>query len=304
MIKMRKFFVFIIFSLFVSLLFSQSSVRLSNDWTNTYIINPGSINDQYLSELNMAYRKQWVGFRGAPTTLFASGTLYLEDMHTQFGLKVMQDKIGFTSTTNAALTYGYSMMVNADWKLDMGLGLSYQSLAYDISKVSSPTPSDPIVLTKLLSQNFINSDLGAEFGNASWRFGVASQNVFSIFSQSKILFPNTNFLYGMYRTNNPDFFNVGYGICEVQYSNVYQTEFNLTGYFKAAPETTPFQIGLIYRTWSEVGALFGFNLNHNLRVSYNYDYNFNGLSKTSMGSHEVMITYRFDKNTGCKNCWY
>lgn len=301
---MKKTFTIMVFTLLGNLLFSQSNTRLTNDWSNTYIINPGSINDLYLTEFNMAYRKQWVGFKGAPTTLFASGTLYLEDLYTQFGLKIMQDKVGFTSTTDVDLTYAYSMMVNADWKLDMGFGLSFQSMAYNVSKVSSPTPSDPTVLTRLLNENYINSDLGAEYSNSFFRFGIASQNVFSLFSDSKKLFPNTNFLYGMFQNNTHDFFNVGYGVCEIQYSNMYQTEFNLTGYFKATSENNPIQLSLVYRTWSEVGCLFGIDLSRNLRISYSYDYNFGGVSRSSLGSHELMITYRLDKNYKCRNCWY
>jgi len=301
---MKKTYILLFLFFLTNQLFSQSSTRLANDWSNTYIINPGSINDLYLAEFNTAYRKQWVGFKGAPTTIFASGTLYLDDLHTQFGLKVMQDKVGFTTTTNANLTYGYSMTVNSDWNLNLGLGLSFQSLGYDVSEVSSPTPSDPTILTKMLNESYINSDLGAEYRNTFWRFGFASQNVFSLFSESKKLFPNTNFLYAMYRNYNNDFFNVGYGICEIQYSNMYQTEFNLTGFFKSTQETNPYQLSLIYRTWSEVGALVGVDLNPNLRVSYSYDYNFSGVSRSSSGSHELMLTYRLNKNLKCRNCWY
>lgn len=301
---MKRTYILLFFSLLTNLLFSQSSTRLTNDWSNTYIINPGSMNDLYLAEFNIAYRKQWLGFKGTPTTIFASSTLYLEDMHTQFGLKAMQDKVGFTSTTDVDLTYAYSTMVNTDWRLDMGLALSFQSLAYDVSKVSSPTPNDPTVMTRLLNENYINSDLGAEYTNKFWRLGIASQNVFSLFSDSRKLFPNTNFLYAMYRNSNHDFFNLGYGVCEVLYSNMHQTEFNLTGYFKSTPEMNPLQLSLIYRTWSEVGVLFGLDISSNLRASYSYDYNFSGISRSSFGSHEFMLTYRLNKNFKCRNCWY
>lgn len=286
------------------ILIAQSSVRLNNDWTKTYIINPASITDQYLGEFNLADRQQWAGFQGSPNTLFASGTIYLDDLYTQFGLKVMQDKIGFTSTTDIDLTYAYSMRVNYNWRMNMGLGMSFQSLGYDISKVKSPTANDPIVYTRLLNENYINSDLGIELTNKIWRFGFASQNVFSLFSPINKQFENINFAYFMYREYKHDFLNLGYGACAIQYSNLYQMEFNLSGYFKKTTTTNPFQLSLIYRTWSEFGVLFGFEISPNLRVSYSYDYNFSGISRASFGSQELMLTYKLDKVYRCRNCWH
>lgn len=268
------------------------------------MINPGSINAQCLSELNIAARQQWIGFNGAPTSLFASGTLYLDELYTQFGLKVMQDKVGYTSTTDIDLTYAYSSRVNLNWRLNLGLGLSFQALSYDLSRVKSPTASDPIVLTRLMNENYLNSDVGAELVDKRWRLGLSSLNVFSLFSPSQKLFPNSNYLYAMYKDFNHDYFNLGYGACAIQYSNVLQMEFNITGFFKATDATNPFQIGLVYRTWSEAGLLFGFDINPNLRASYSYDYNFSGISRGSFGTHELMISYRLYKGYKCKNCWY
>lgn len=301
---MKKTILFIALLFLTDLLDAQSIIRLNNNWNKTDMINPGSINTLCLSELTMAARQQWVGFQGAPTTLFASGTLYLEGMNTQFGLKVLQDKVGYTSTTDIDLTYAYSSRVNLNWRLNMGLGLSFQALSYDVSQVKSPTNGDPTILTRLMNENYINSDLGAELVDKRWRLGFACQNVFSLFSPSQKLFPNSNYLYAIYKDYNHDFFNLGYGACAIQYANILQMEFNLTGYFKATAATNPFQIGLVYRTWSEAGLLFAFDLSPSLRASYSYDYNLSGISRGSFGTHELMITYKLYKSFKCKNCWY
>jgi len=301
---MKKTVLLLIFILSGGLLIAQSYIRLNNDWNKTYIINPASITNEFLAEFNMAARQQWVGFQGSPTTLFASGTLYVDELYTQFGLKVMQDKVGFTSTTDVDLTYAYAARVNQFWKLNMGLGLSFQSLAYDVSEVNSPTANDPTVFNRLLNENNINSDLGFELTNKYYRIGLASQNIFSLFIPVNKLFTNTNFIYAIYRDSSHDFFNLGYGVSGIQYSNIYQMEFNLTGYFKSTLTTNPFQLGLVYRTWGEMGVLFGLDISRNLGVSYSYDYNFNGISTASFGTHEMKITYKLDKVFQCKNCWY
>ena len=302
---MKKTVIFIFVNLLTVLLVAQSNIRFNNDWDKTYIINPASINDQFQAEFIVAARHQWVGFEGAPKTGFLSGTLFLGGLYnTQLGFRVIQDNIGFTSTTDIDLTYAYSIMAKNNWRLNMGLGLSFQSLGYDASKIYSPTPTDPTVLSRLLRENDINSELGFELTNKIWRFGFASKNIFSLFGQINKLFLNTNYIYAMHRDIDHDFLNLGYGVRGIQYSNIYQMEFNLTGYFKSTSETDPFQLSIMYRTWSELGALFGFDLSRNLRVSYSFDFNLNGINWNSYGTHEFMITYRLDKNYKCRNCWY
>jgi len=284
--------------------FAQSYVRLNNYWDKTYIVNPASVNTDYLAEFNVITRQQWLGFTGAPKTLFLSGTVYIDDMYTQFGMRMLRDEIGYSATTDIDLTYAYSMRLNIDWRLRLGLGLSFQSLTYDVSKISSPTPGDPTVFNRLLNQNDINSDLGFEIKNKFWRFGFCSQNVFSLFSPVETNFINTNIGYGMYRDYSHEYVNLGFGVSAVQYRNLYQMEFNVTSYFKMTNQSSPFSLGLTYRTWSEVGASFGIELFKNVHVSYNYDYNFGAISTNSYGSHEIMLTYNIDKVFKCNNCWY
>lgn len=302
--KIKKSILLLILMLPAILSVAQSNIRLNNDWNKTYLINPGSIDDQGFVEFNMAARKQWVGFEGSPTTLFASGTLFLENQHTQYGLKVLQDKIGFTSVTDVDATYAYDVKLSKAWKLSMGVSLSYQGLAYDITEIQNPSGYDPVVANRLSNEENANSDIGFELTSKNYRFGIAGQNIFSLFFPINKLFLNTNYVYAMYRDYNHDFFNLGYGVCGIQYSRFYQMEFNLTGYFKATPGTNPFQIGLVYRTFNEVGVLFGLDISPNLRASYSYDYNFSGISNASFGTHEMMLTYRLDKIYRCKNCWY
>ena len=284
-------------------LIAQSNIRLNNFWDRTYFINPASINDLSLAEFNMAARKQWIGFPGAPSTLFASGTTYLESMHTQFGIKVLQDKIGVTNTSDIDLAYAYSLELQRNWKLNMGLGVCYQLLSYDMNSLVLPTDDDPVIYEKLLKENNFNANLGMELTNKFWKIGASSQNLFSLFSNSK-QFVNTNFVYAMYREYSHDYINLGYGACGIQYGNLYQMELNMTGYFKITPQSDAFQVGLFYRTWNEMGAIFGIDLTKQIHLSYSYDYNVGGISRSSVGTQELILTYKLPKEWRCKNCWY
>lgn len=301
---MKRILILSLFISFLSSLFAQSDIRFNNYWDKTFIINPASINDLSLMEFSMASRKQWVGFSGAPTTFFASGTIYIEKLNTQFGLRATQDKIGYTSTSDIDFTYAYSLELEEDWRWNMGVGLSYQSLSYDLSMITYASATDPTVYSRLVQDNNFNSNLGFELVNRNWRLGASSKNIFSLFLPINTLFTNTNFLYGIYRQNKKGVVNLGFGACGIQYANIYQMELNVTSYFKLAPDLNGFNVGMIYRTWNEMGAIFGMDLSRNLKMSYSYDFNLSGVRNSSTGSHEIMLTYRLNKPSVCINCDY
>jgi len=285
-------------------LIAQSNMRINNWTESTYYLSPASVTDNCMAEFTMSGRKQWLNFPGSPTTLFATATTYIKKYKTQAGIKVTQDKAGYTSATDVDLTYAYAMWLNKEWRLHMGIAASFQSLSYDMSKVVLPTAYDPAAFTRLINESNFNSDLGVELASEQWRFGASSQNLLSLFNKTNNQFTNTNLIYGTYRQNTKNFINMGGGVLGVQYGNLYQMEVNVMTYFNASKETNKFQFGAFFRTRKEIGALFGIDLSNTLHLSYSYDYNIGGIGRSSVGTNEIMIIYRPRRNTGCIMCDY
>ena len=286
----------------IHLLVGQSHTRFNNYWDNTYSINPASINDAYFGSLTMGMRKQWVSFPGSPTTLLGMGTLYFEDLSTQIGVKIMQEKKGYTSSMDIDFSYAYSFLLNNDWKMNLGLAISYQNHSYDLSKQVFSTTENEGIYDKFISTNNINTDFGFELNYRSLKMGASSQNLNSLLNPQNELHLNTNIAYVFYKKLDNDFINYGVGVSAFQYSNMYQMEFNISTFIKKDWESKPIQIGVFYRTWREVGLIFGVELD-NFKVSYSYDYNFGRILNHSFGSHEIMLTYNFDKIFKCRTCW-
>ncbi len=307
---MKKYLLLLILSFGYLLTIAQSNIRLNNYWGNTQFINPSSVYDKYAAVFNLAARKQWIDFPGAPVTYFAAASTYLDKYHTQLGLILYQDKIGYTSTSNANLTYAYALMLRREWQIHMGVGLNFQSLNYDISQVNLSDVFDPTAYQTLKSENRFNADVGLELTNRNFKFGVASQNVFSLFVPDSRLQTNTNFVYLKARQYSNDIINWGAGACGIQYSNIYQLELNVTSYFKVAMHSglvdkpDLFDVGIFYRTMSEAGLIFGFNLTESIHVSYSYDNHFGGISRSSYGTNELILTYNLMKRPVCHSCWY
>lgn len=291
-----KLFISILLFLLISFQsVAQSDIRMNNYWENTYYINPGAINTDYQAIFSLVARKQWLGFPGSPDTFFASGTTFLNKTNTQIGLKVFADKLGYNTISNVSISYSYSTALNRDWTMNMGIAGSYQCLSYDKSQVSMMTADDPALYENLLQQNNYNADIGVELNDKSWKVGASGQNLFSLFFKENLNQINTNYLYGMYRKITEHPIDLQYGACAILYHDLFQMEFNITTFFKFQNESDKFQVGLFYRTKSEMGVILGFNFNENMHLAYSYDFNVSGISRSSIGTHELMLVYRLNK---------
>lgn len=308
--RMKRYLILLIFIMSYFLADAQSTIRLSNNWRDMHYINPASIYDKYDAVFNIAVRDQWLGIHGAPTTLFASGSTYFEKYRTQLGMSLIQDKIGYTNSTNVNFSYGYAAKFQQNWQLQLGVAANYQSLTYDFSRISAFNMADEILFLGLQPRSEFNADMGAEVTNENFKFGVASQNLFSLFQPVNALQVNANFLYAKYYQNTNYTVNLGAGICGIQYANIYQLEFNVTSYFKfkdnngLTDKSDLFDVGLFYRTQSELGLVTGINLTEAIHVSYCYGYQFGSIGLGSYGTNEIMITYNLNRKPKCHNCWY
>jgi len=292
---MKRFMSIVLFSLATILLVAQSNIRLNNYWDNTYFVNPASINDEYQAQFSMVARKQWLGFPGSPSTFFATATIYIPKIQTQFGLKVFADKLGYNSVSNVNLSYSFNVNLDRNWQMTLGVAGSYQCLSYDKTQVSMMTSDDPALYENLLNQNNFNADLGVEFLDKSWRIGVSGQNMYSLLFKENKLQINTDYVYAMYRKKTQNPIDLQYGVCGIKYGDLYQMEFNITTFFKFDQESDVFQAGLFYRTKTEMGVILGFNFNENMHLSYSYDFNVSGISRSSIGTHELMLVYKLNK---------
>jgi type IX secretion system PorP/SprF family membrane protein len=272
----------------------QSSIRLNNYLENLYTINPGYIDNKADLTFSMAARKQWMGFPGAPTTFYATGTKFLQPLDTQLGIRLLNDKIGFTNIFNASFSYGYNIHLNPKWQLDLGIAASYQNLSYNLSELDAETMNNPAVYMRLLTTNNVNFDLGAHLTNNTWSAGISSQNIFSLFFSEDKLQANTNYIYAKYRKETDNTVDFQGGITGIQYEKMIQLEFNFTAYLKQYMKPDLLQIGAFYRTRSEIGAIVGINLNPSLHLWYSFDWSVNGISRNSVGTQELMLIYRLD----------
>lgn len=274
---------------------AQMDIQLNTYWQNPYYITPAYINDVQSLVFTFATRKQWANFNGAPVTFYASVASFIEEKNTQLGLRVFHDKFGYTSVTDASLVYAYNLKISGEWWANLGVSAAFQSLDYDLSKISFEGEEESDVYTDLTSEKGVNADVGMEVYNSSFRFGLAGRNLISLFKSGKTIYPNVNYIYGLYRQHTTNPVDFGGGLFGIQYGNRFQLEANATAYFKMTErDRDVFHTGIYYRTQKEIGAIVGVNISPSIGLSYSYGYNF-GFNSFRIGqTHEVMLTYKLD----------
>lgn len=238
----------------------------------------------------------------------ATAVTYVDAINSQFGLKLIQDKIGYTSLTDISLSYAF--VLNFDrWNLNFGLAGDVSTLAYDNSRIQLGNVADPIAYNVIGNKTTFDADLGIEAATDNLRAGLVIQKMFNVFSPNnlKLLYrnDNANLIYLLYRTNNNKLFNFGYGITGIQNVNLYQLETSVTTFIKYNPTTEPLQFGVSFSTGSQFGAHLGIFIDKNIKFLYSYDVNFGNFGYNSKGSHEVSIRIRLNRTRqwGFRNYW-
>jgi type IX secretion system PorP/SprF family membrane protein len=276
---------------------AQADISLASHWINRANYNPASIaRTNYIYFFSSACQ-QWVGVDGAPKIFNVQASGYIHNLRSAFGLSFVSDKIGVTQMFNPMLNYAYRIDNNKDWALSLGLSAGLFMRSINGTLFEAETMSDPAIHYNTEQITRPDANIGLEYQNSYFIFGVSSTHLFSIGSKNN-QFLNTNHRYGyaIYKNNNLALFYYKIGLQVVNRSNLTILEGNVFIHFKHATGLMKgpreiFDLGLTYRTSRQIILLFGLLLSPDLRVGYAYDHSF--ISAFSQnGTHEIMIEYR------------
>lgn len=274
-------------------------------WENPYYINPAFVNTESSACFSLSARKQWLGLSGSPVTLFGTGTFYSEKYRMQTGVKLLNDKIGYLTSSDLSVSYAYTLPFRSSY-LSLGLSFSYQIQKVDREAVTTENEADPALVSLFGSKKHWNAGLGVEYiVTPSFRFGLSSQHLFSFFKQEKAIFGGTNYLYGRYRIRilgrlyrpsyrtsaSPTTYDMEWGLCVKQTLEDVQVDGVVSFYLNHPTQREKFQFSLLGRTTGEFGFLAGVKLLSEMKILCSYDYNFKALKGNAKGTFEVIVTY-------------
>ncbi len=259
------------------------------------MINPGITGTKRLLDARLNYRKQWVGYDGAPTTVSLG-------LHSRFlkgkmgaGLYLMQDKIGPFKQTNIGASYAYHLRF-PDCELSAGLAGNFTKFTLYGTKMTLHNNQDASINQFITNSTWV-TDASAGFYLYNDRFHVGASGLHVLQSTAEF-YKNDTTKKGIIKYATQVNFTLGYNFAQ---NPDYIWESTLYGqYVKGAPMMLDYTLrlhffaqafaGISVRLHDAIALQVGYTFFDSYQISYSYDIQIGGLRKYNSGSHEIMLS--------------
>ncbi len=258
------------------------------------MINPGVTGTKRLLDARLNYRKQWVGYDGAPTTVSLG-------LHSRFmkgkmgaGLYLMQDKIGPQKQTNIGAAYAYHLRF-PDCELSAGLAANFTKFSLVGTDMTLHHNQDASIDQHLTNSTWVtDGNFGIYLYNDRFHLGASAVHMIQSTAE---FYQNDTTKKGTIKYVTQANVTLGYNFSQ---NPDYIWESTLYGqYVKGAPLMLDYTLrvhvrekvfgGISLRLHDAVALHLGFTLLENYQISYSYDLQIGGLKKYNNGSHEIML---------------
>ena len=279
--------------------YCQQDILVSQYMFNHLLLNPAYAGSKDYMMATLLYRKQWVDFKGAPTTQVA--TLHGPVGLTNFGwgASISHDKIGVTDRTDAYLNAAYHLPVGPKMKLSLGLRAGGGYYSYKNSDLIYWDSNDPLFAGDKTSKFIPNIGAGAYLYTDKFYVGLSVPNVIS-YDTTKVLSLDMS---GNVVPNQVRHYFATAGVALEVNPDVVIKPSVLVKYVQNAPIEADFNVNVLfaqvlwvggsYRTGDSFVALLELQLTKKFRLGYSYDFTTTDVKNYSAGSHEIMIGYDF-----------
>lgn len=275
---------------------AQQLPHFSQYMFNDFILNPAiaGVHDYYQIRTN--HRFQWVGIEDPPITNSISFYGPHSKMDMGFGGSVYTDVTGPTSRTSLSGSYGYNIAVTNDMRLSMGLSLSMLQFRVDGTQLEPKDVSDAYIQPMVITSYMPDAGVGVYLYGDGFYAGLSAaqllNNKITLFGEDLGLNRLKSHFYvtGGYRFEvDRDWVVEPSAIVKVTAPKQYR--FEVSG--KVEWQNMVWLIAG-YRFHEAVTIMAGYNYDDKFYFGYAYDIGITELRRYNMGSHELMIGYRFN----------
>ncbi len=153
---MRNIIYVLVFVCLAGILHGQQMTQTTPIQQLHHIWNPAFTAPGTKMDMSVYYRRQWLGFSGAPTTAVASVTRPFVDMNMSAGGQIIVDRTGPVSKTGVQLNYAYKLkeLLNRDDQLTIGVNGYFHQYAFNGESITI-RDIDDVVLTNGRQTKFI-----------------------------------------------------------------------------------------------------------------------------------------------------
>ena len=246
-----------------------------------YVFNPTMYNPAYAGnaqdpQLSLAYRNQWQGITGAPSTLFASAQSMVTDAFGS-GLMVQSDQLGPIQMTSVATDVNYRIRVSEQSKLAVGLRLGMSNYNEALTDLYVQDPNDPI----------FQSDINQWSPMVGYGAMVYGERYYMSFSSP-----------GIVRTAQHFYASGGFAIpvqadWDFRFSSQYKMVMNAPGSLDLSPAFVwkrRYTLGSTWRPGSAVGAWINLRMANGLSLGYSMERTTSDLAPFGPMSHDIVLS--------------
>ena len=274
---------------------AQHPPMLSQYMFNGMIINPAYTGSRDALSATALYRHQWAGFQGAPRTQSFFLHSPLKNPTNNFGLAIINDRLGVSNHTQVYGTYAYRLDFEEKGRLSFGLQGGFSILKDRWSEVSTDQQGDNVFLADSPTFAVPRFGAGIYYDHRKWYLGAALPYLLDVKNSDYRLYTENSLQYrpllvsgGVLIRLNPEVFLRPTFLVKYLPESPTEVDINLNLILKES-----IWIGASYRTGDAVVALLEYQINTQLRIGYAYDYSITDLRNYNSGSHEIMLRYEF-----------
>lgn len=304
---MKKFLAIVFIG--VAGMVSAQQISLNSQYVfNEMLVNPGATGSKDYVPIQLAFRKQWANFAGAPTTqaLSAHGKV---GTNMGLGATVFNDVAGPSRRTGFNINSAYHLRLDAKRNhiLGLGIGISMTQHMIDVNRLTTYLPDDPAVLAGYNNQLVPDANVGVYYrfkdkgfvGLSAYNLIELKRNLYDFENSFVNPLVRTYYLLGGYNfTLNKDFGLKTSTLVQGIETGTFQFDVTAIGTFRDFV-----WLGVSYRHEDAVVFLVGGQAGP-FKFGYSYDYTLSDIADYSNGSHEIFLELQiFSSKGGAKTPW-
>lgn len=298
---MRSGLVIIAFFISVIALKAQQVVMFNHYFYKPMVNNPAYTGINEAPHLMLINHTQWSGFKGGPQYNLLSFDGTIINQNTGLGVVISSDRKGVNNRIGGNVSYSYKIRFKEKIFLQLGLSLGAINQSIDYSKASIENPNDPSLFINSQNKTTFDANAGLVFVAKGLEIGFAAPQI----ANNKINYVSYNDSRTFYTQSRHYMGSLKYQFVLPKKTDISISPQILTRYLLNAPIQydaninfdwqNKFWIGATYKNNYAIGLNLGVTLFKKLSIGYSYDYITGSINKYSGLSHEIMLSFKFNK---------
>jgi type IX secretion system PorP/SprF family membrane protein len=278
---------------------AQQLSMYSQYYWNDFVINPAFTGIKNTPRVQLGYRNQWSGFKGAPKTYSIGGHTSLKNTNMGIGGMIFSDDQGGAIQQNGVmLNYSYNLKLDKQSGISFGIAGILNQYGYNGSVIQNINPDATLQANVRQLVPDLNFGLVYHLKNKLYIGLASNQLIQSRMKKLNQFSTSENQLIRHYNLSASYISKINSTLKAEPYAMLRTTFIKAPQVELGAKMTYNDFVfgGLSYRNKESVIGLIGLNY-MNFVLAYSYDFTLSSIRNYSSGSHEVLLAYQFNKKS-------